>query len=63
MSVSRRQRTPALRAEVARIVALKIQIPKYDDVARAHGVSVQVVRHMISEGMPAQRTKIRSAHR
>jgi hypothetical protein len=61
--MSRRQRTPELRAEVERIVALKKQIPKYGDIARAYGVSVQVVRHMISEAMPAQRTKIQFTHR
>lgn len=45
-------------AEIERMVALKKQIPRYADVAKAFGVSVQVVRHMIIARMPAVRTKV-----
>lgn len=55
----RRNHAPALLAEVERVVSLKRQIPRYADIATAHGVSVQVVRHLISEGMPALRIKVR----
>jgi Mn-dependent DtxR family transcriptional regulator len=54
----RRNHARELLEEIQRIVALKKQIPRYADIARAHGVSVQVVRHLISQEMPALRTKV-----
>ena len=54
----RRQHDPKLLAEIERIVALKKQIPRYADVAKAYDVSVQIVRHLILARMPAVRTKV-----
>ncbi len=42
-------RNEALYAEVDRIVALKLQIPAYKNVAEKHHASVQTVRLLISE--------------
>lgn len=52
------QHAPELVSEIERIVALKKQIPRYADIAKAHRVSVQVVRHMVLARMPAVRTKV-----
>lgn len=42
-------RNDALHAEVERIVALKLQIPAYKNIAEKHHASVQTVRLLISE--------------
>jgi hypothetical protein len=52
------QHAPELLAEITRIVELKKQIPRYADVAAAHGVSAQIVRRLIFERMPVLRTKV-----